>query len=468
MIDWGLDVVVLESGLLDCDPSIQDRNQGEVLGDPYVGLRQSRRRQMGGAINLWNTPVRNGLGAKFVPLDARDFRDSGDDAPGWPLGLEDLRSCYIRAQAVCGLGPFEYSACAWQTTQRKPFDLAGNALASCVYQFGSKDVFLHDRTASVIGANNIRMITGATVCALVTAPDGSIRRVRAVTRAGATIEVSAKIFVLSAGAIENARLLLTTHRVDPKFMEPSQYWIGRCFMEHPRDSALALIPHSEAFYGDAAFYDAHDSHQGVTICGRLSPIGDPVATAPLPNFSVTLQPLLRRRRLHRILQQLGWRQPAIGYGWSRLDDPSGLLAGLRLLINLEQRPVRDNRIILSSRKDDLGVPRAELLWTWRATTDSALREIRNVVKATLESSGFGEVCISDDRVPDANAHHHAGTTRMALLPQDGVVDTDSRAHGADNLYITGASVFPTAGYANPALTIVTLALRLSDHLRSRL
>jgi len=29
-------------------------------------------------------------------------------------------------------------------------------------------------------------------------------------------------------------------------------------------------------------------------------------------------------------------------------------------------------------------------------------------------------------------------------------------------------VFPTAGFANPTLTIVALALRLGDHLRNRL
>ena len=33
-----------------------------------------------------------------------------------------------------------------------------------------------------------------------------------------------------------------------------------------------------------------------------------------------------------------------------------------------------------------------------------------------------------------------------------VVDAASRVHGIPNLYVTGASVFPTSSYVNPTLT----------------
>lgn len=63
------------------------------------------------------------------------------------------------------------------------------------------------------------------------------------------------------------------------------------------------------------------------------------------------------------------------------------------------------------------------------------------------------------------------TTRVrpacTQIRAEGVVDADGRVHAMNNLYVTGASLFPTAGFANPVLTIVALALPLGDHLKAR-
>jgi choline dehydrogenase-like flavoprotein len=84
----------------------------------------------------------------------------------------------------------------------------------------------------------------------------------------------------------------------------------------------------------------------------------------------------------------------------------------------------------------------------------------------LSGMGFVEKLtpnITQPRFTDAS--HHMGTTRMSHDPKRGVVNSDSRAHGIDNLYVIGSSVFPTVGCGNPTLTIVALALRLADFLK---
>jgi choline dehydrogenase-like flavoprotein len=89
-----------------------------------------------------------------------------------------------------------------------------------------------------------------------------------------------------------------------------------------------------------------------------------------------------------------------------------------------------------------------------------------MLAAGLDQAGLGRLELTAEPALNPNAHHHAGTTRMGAGPVDGVVDPDLRVHGADNLFVCGSSVFPTAGAVNPTLTAVALAHRLADHLRS--
>ena len=156
-----------------------------------------------------------------------------------------------------------------------------------------------------------------------------------------------------------------------------------------------------------------------------------------------------------------------GYGWPRIGRLSQRLGASRLLVNLEQRPHVDNRIVLGTSRDFLGVPRVELHWRWRAEEQAELERLRTGVAAWFGAAKLGRVDIGTGVAPDPNAHHHAGTTRMHADPGRGVVDADGRVHGTDNLYVTGASVFPTSGFANPTLTITALSLRLADCLKQR-
>jgi choline dehydrogenase-like flavoprotein len=66
------------------------------------------------------------------------------------------------------------------------------------------------------------------------------------------------------------------------------------------------------------------------------------------------------------------------------------------------------------------------------------------------------------------AGHIMGTTRMGLNPKTSVIDQDLRSHDHPNMFIVGSSVFPTAGTANPTLTIAALSLRAADTIKKAL
>ena len=152
------------------------------------------------------------------------------------------------------------------------------------------------------------------------------------------------------------------------------------------------------------------------------------------------------------------------YGWSRLHSPAKTFDRFDIVLNLEQRPWPQNRIELSSRRDRFGNPLPRLLLRWTEEEQQDLERLRGLLREWFHAANLGDLQVTVGSRPDLSAHHHAGTTRMTLDPQDGVVDPDGRVFGMDNLYVTGASVLPTAGFANPTLTIVALARRLGRHL----
>ena len=456
----GVEVLLLESGGVGRDVDMQSLNDGRCEGDAYAGLRNTRHRGLGGTTRLWNTPTKSGLGAKYAPLSAIDFEPrEGDPHGGWPFGLDALKARYERAQAICGLGPFQYSDTYWNGG-RPPMALPEGMHAG-VYQFGGAEPFWEAIPDRLRSASNVRLYHHATVTRLEAAS-------RRVTRAWVGADgrepfpVEAERFVLAGGAVENARLLLCSPGANGVPLGDHSGWLGRCFMEHPRDRALTVEIDDDSVFEQLRFFDLHEATDGTWICGRIGIYAGVVRELGLPNASVTLLPLLREpkrssRAAHwlRALKRRVGPTPQ-GHGWSRVKAPSRVYRGLQLLINTEQRPHRENRVLLGKERDRFGMPRAVLQWRWRSEEMERQRALRRFIAERVRQMGIGTVRVDESAGIDPNAHHHAGTTRMAEDPAEGVCDPSGRVYGVENLFVVGASVFPSAGWANPTLTVVGL------------
>jgi choline dehydrogenase-like flavoprotein len=466
LVDRHCDVIVLESGSHRPEADILALNVGETSGDVYAGLGATRSRGVGGTAQIWNSATANGVGAKYAPLDAADFEyRPGHEHSGWPFRLDDLHADYERAQRICGIGPFAYEGGEWTDALHQPWSTADPAIVSRVYQAGTRDALLSPLRTSITSASNVRLCTHATAIAL--HRDASRRNITSIsvaTPGGARWRVRAKRVVLAAGAVENARLLLLTDE-GAGAMGNGSGWVGRGFMEHPRDRALTLHPRSADLYARSAFYDQWRAADGTWIIGRLALEHGVLAAGNLLNASATLMPRPsdRRRRLSAAVPHFAARWlRSEGNGWSRSRHPARAYDGFTVLLNVEQTPHRDNRVTLSARRDSLGVPLPALHWSWRAEDQARLERLRVLLGRGL--GAMGTVTNDHEARPDPNAHHHAGTTRMHDDSRRGVADAHGRVHATDNLYVAGASVFPTAGFVNPMLTIVALSVRLARHL----
>jgi choline dehydrogenase-like flavoprotein len=138
----------------------------------------------------------------------------------------------------------------------------------------------------------------------------------------------------------------------------------------------------------------------------------------------------------------------------------------------EGGPVRDSRVRLSSGTDELGVPRVELDWRHSPLDRHTIQTGLELLGRELGRLGLGRMLVERDGVGPMEAgidvgSHHMGTARMSLDPTTGVVDSDCKVHGIDNLFVAGSAVYTTGGCANPTLTLLALALRLADHLDER-
>jgi choline dehydrogenase-like flavoprotein len=151
---------------------------------------------------------------------------------------------------------------------------------------------------------------------------------------------------------------------------------------------------------------------------------------------------------------------------------------MALVVRAEQSPNPDSRVTLDRSVDAIGMPRIRLNWQLQDLDVKTVSEVVDALGRDAAKMGLGHVekaewlngnaakWVSDRQVSahHIGGYHHMGTTRMSDDPKSGVTDQWGRVHGIANLYVAGSSLFPTAGWANPTLTILALALRTSEHL----
>ena len=142
----------------------------------------------------------------------------------------------------------------------------------------------------------------------------------------------------------------------------------------------------------------------------------------------------------------------------------------RLAYHAEHLPLEESRVSLSDTIDALGLPRLRIDFTYGEATIRETVAAHRALAAALEASGFARLTLAGDDASLARAvatqardgYHQIGLTRMGATPDQGVVDSETRVHGTENLYVASASVFPVASQANPTLSVVALALRLAN------
>jgi choline dehydrogenase-like flavoprotein len=379
----------------------------------------------------------------------------------------------------------------------------------------------------IAASDTVRLLTWSNAIELET--DAGAKAVRAVNVAclgGNHYRVVARMVILAQGGFEVPRLLLASNRVASAGLGNGHDLVGRFLMDRQIVKAGTLVPAKPGGLGRFAFYDMRRT-RGVDMIGKLVLSQETLAReeilSSLISFSPANQSLLQRLARRPFGRGTTFRSPAyasarallaaarhgrlpphplrhlariagglddllyakllrgamfqgefnldIG-GWSSLPDFERRFSALEVHQMCEQSPDPDNRITLSDSRDATGMPSTHVQFRWRELDIRSVTRAQEILEEDIAQAGLGEFHLERrgelPLLAQMSAHHPSGTTRMAGDPTQGVVDADCRVHGVGNLFIASSSVFPTSGYAPPTLTIIALAIRICDMVKSLL
>jgi choline dehydrogenase-like flavoprotein len=499
-------VLLLESGGLKASPTAQRLCAGQVVDPRHHGpLDRYRVRRFGGTTTVW--------GGCCAPFDAIDFRARAHvPYSGWPIGKADLDPFYARAHVYCELGAYAYGAAAALPGTPAPAipgmtepDVASDEL----WLFSPPTNFGKSYLSALRRSRNVDVCLHGNVLKLVADPPYRVDRATVAPRRGDAFHVHAGVFVLAAGGLETARLLLLSDDVHPRGIGNAHDLVGRFYLSHLTGDVgeVELTPR-----GGEVVWNYETTADGVYCRRRFSIAPARQEADALLNFAATLDRPLPDDPSHRdgvlsaisLVKQLRYRETgrslryipahcknifADAWGIARF---SGTLARKRLLgarrlpsvmrrsrgnrytlhFDAEQSPNPESRVVLGESRDAFGMRRLRVDWRCSdADIDSAVRSAL-LIDGVLRRAEVGRMLLSPrvmrDRIGEMTSvgSHHLGVTRMASDPSRGVVDGNSRVHGVANLYIASGSAFATSSYARPTLTIVALAIRLADHLKA--
>jgi choline dehydrogenase-like flavoprotein len=516
LIRSGIEILLLERGDVTEHPAADLTSDLEFESPHFPSPQLALHNQFGGMAATWNSRLLDRVtpAARYLPLDPIDFETRyWVPHSGWPITFDQMAPYYDRARMLCGIGSFDFHG-PLPDTGRTPLSSPSGALLTRLEQFGPATAFTHRPLAELTGSDHVHVVTNATAVELTSADgaDDGMATTSVRTHGGLPFTIRSRFVVVAGGAIENARLLLNSTAQCPTGLGNHFDNVGRFFMDHPR---VSLGRGSFSPEGSTRAMDLYELHifNGQLFRGKLKLSETVLRREELLNGNVEIvshylsipcylsmpqlegmrsayiavDSISRRQGLARVPKHLALATrhaiPIARYLTSRylargappkfLEWTGLVRRSFELHYQPEQAPNPGNRVSLGQRRDALGYQIARLDWRWSEIDLLSIRRVREIFASELRASGVGDLVKPEDdiiggtmgNVTPVTAHHHLGTTRMHDDPRHGVVDRDCRLHGSSSVYVAGASVFPTGGYANPTLTVVALAIRLADELK---
>lgn len=431
-----------------------------------------------------NTKVYGAALLRFRRHDFEEIKHHGGLSPAWPIRYEDLESYYTQAEHLYFVhgnrgedpteptanAPYRYPALShepriqelhddWARMGHKPFHLPvgvmrdenhpeRGACIRCSTCDGFPCLVNAKADAQVVCVDpalkhsNVTLLTNALVSRLETSGTGQEVTGVVVDRNGQKETYKGDVVVVSAGAINSAALLLrSTSDKHPKGLANSSDVVGRHYMCHNNSVMLAISkkPNPTVFQKTIGLNDFyHRSEDWEYPLGHISMVGK----QDLESLRAGAPPFAPGLALDAIAQH-----------------------SLDFWMTSEDLPDPKNRVVVD-RQGNISLHYTE-------NNLEGHQRLAAKLKGMLEHIGCERHLVPHHlylgkKIPIAGTAHQCGTVRFGRDPKTSVLDVNCKAHDVDNLYVVDGSFFVSSTAVNPSLTIIANALRVGDHLLSRL
>ncbi len=482
-------VLVLESGLNSFKQEIQDLYKSEVVGLNFDGIHNGRFRTMGGSTTKW--------GGQALPLTPIDFEvRSFVEKSGWPIHFKEVSAYYPKALKFLNVEQGDFREDDFEKLKIKDPGFNKSLIDFHLSKWSPNPNLKLIYKPLIEQSDNIRIIQDANLITLKRSEnDEDIKEIEVSNYEKTVVKnISAKIFILCAGGIENARILLNNAlAIYKKDKKPDNVIVGKYFQDHPGIQIGELIPLNEKelqktfnthFYKNkknSIRFSLNQNYQKInnllnvsgsvmfwpnenSFLGNLSKVKNSIQNKSVKDFVVNLfNTIFKINELFISIYYYLFKR--------RIVKPNSKYI---LNLSLEQEPDINSCITLSGEKDRFGLSKTKLHWdisylTWKTTI-----EFSKIIKNEFERLGLGKVILSSEinyenknwKQIFGDQNHHIGSTRMGESEISSVVNSNCRLWQTKNLYVAGSSIFTTSGHSNPSLTIIALAIRLSDYIKN--
>jgi len=491
---WGL--VSLSGPDEDGHPRILETPDGDRVLRPSDAGWSNNAMTAGGGTRVYGAQAWR-FGPKDFAMASTYGVPPGSDLADWPFGYDELAPYYDRAEWEIGVsGDVTFGAHAGSPYHPYPMPplpaghgreilaagakklgiathavpllinskpwLGRPACAQCRMCVGfacpvdAKNGSQNTMLDRAFATGNCSMLLETAVERLVTDGNGRVIGVAVVGTRNGTIwrrEIRADEIVLSAGAVETARLLLNSGSArEPDGIGNNHDQVGRRLQGHAYGGAVGIFDEIvEDLVGPGPSIATTDFRHGN---------GDLIGGGILANEFVATP-----SNVYRYLADNGLIPPnghGAKDGMRRLARRMTRIMGpIQEVTNAESR-VRVDR----GTRDRFGIPVPRLSGSLHAE-DFRARDFATQKSAEwLRAAGATRVVPMAGRQGPgpSGGQHQAGTCRMGTDPGRSVTDPFGRVWGHDNLRVADGSLNVTNGGVNPVLTIYANTFRVVDYM----